>query len=126
RVYSHNNTTPPAGFYCQRDRMKPVGGGDPNYAPQVYQAQRGLNYAIIDEVDNILIDEARTPLIISGPSSGAPKRYVEADRIARELTRLEKEAQKKLRAIGHGLNIPGHVLSDDQDEEDEQQEGVQD
>src|SRR5205823_2996024 len=74
------------------------------------------------EVDNILIDEARTPLIISGPSSGAPKRYLEADRIARELTKLEKEAQKKLRAIGHGLNIPGHILSDDEEEEEHVQD----
>ncbi len=39
------------------------------------------------------------------------------------MTRLEKEAQKKLRAIGHGVNIPGHILSDEEDEEDE---GVQD
>jgi preprotein translocase subunit SecA len=115
------------GFDYLRDNMKPARWGDPNYPPQIHQVQRGLNYAIIDEVDNILIDEARTPLIISGPSSGAPKRYMDADRIARELTKLEKEAQKKLRAIGHGLNIPGHVLSDEEEEdEDETKEGVQD
>jgi preprotein translocase subunit SecA len=111
------------GFDYLRDNMKPARWGDANYPPQLHQVQRGLNFAIIDEVDNILIDEARTPLIISGPSSGAPKRYLEADRIARELTKLEKEAQKKLRAIGHGVNIPGHVLSD---EKDEDEEGVQD
>ncbi len=111
------------GFDYLRDNMKPARWGDPNYPPELHQVQRGLNFAIIDEVDNILIDEARTPLIISGPSSGAPKRYVEADRIARELTRLEKEAQKKLRAIGHGLNIPGHILSD---EDEGEPEGVQD
>jgi preprotein translocase subunit SecA len=112
------------GFDYLRDNMKPARWGDPNYPPELHQVQRGLNFAIIDEVDNILIDEARTPLIISGPSSGAPKRYLEADRIARELTRLEKEAQKKLRAIGHGVNIPGHVLSDE--EPDEAEQGVQD
>jgi preprotein translocase subunit SecA len=105
------------GFDYLRDNMKPARWGDPNYDPQLHQVQRCLNFAIIDEVDNILIDEARTPLIISGPSSGEPKRYEEADRIARELTRLEKEAQKKLRAIGHGVNIPGHVLSDEADED---------
>jgi preprotein translocase subunit SecA len=110
------------GFDYLRDNMKPARWGDPNYPPELHQVQRGLNYSIIDEVDNILIDEARTPLIISGPSSGAPKHYAEADRIARELTRLEKEAQKKLRAIGHGVNIPGHVLSDEPDDE----EAVQD
>jgi preprotein translocase subunit SecA len=107
------------GFDYLRDNMKPARWGDPNYDPIMHQVQRGLNFAIIDEVDNILIDEARTPLIISGPSSGEPKRYLEADRIARELTRLEKEAQKKLRAIGHGVNIPGHVLSDEEEDEDE-------
>jgi preprotein translocase subunit SecA len=107
------------GFDYLRDNMKPSRWGDANYPAELHQVQRGLNYAIIDEVDNILIDEARTPLIISGPSSGAPKHYAEADRIARELTRLEKEAQKKLRAIGHGVNIPGHVLSEETDEDEE-------
>jgi preprotein translocase subunit SecA len=114
------------GFDYLRDNMKPARWGDLNYPPEVHQVQRGLNFAIIDEVDNILIDEARTPLIISGPSSGEPKLYLEADRIARELTRLEKEAQKKLRAIGHGINIPGHVLSDETDEETNGEAGVQD
>jgi preprotein translocase subunit SecA len=112
------------GFDYLRDNMKPARWADPNYPPHVHQVQRGLNYAIIDEVDNILIDEARTPLIISGQTSGKPKDYLKADEIARKLTQLEKEAQKKLRAIGHGLNIPGHVLSDDADGETE--EGVQD
>ena len=44
-----------------------------------------LHYAIIDEVDNILIDEARTPLIISGPAFEDVHKYAEADRIARQL-----------------------------------------
>jgi preprotein translocase subunit SecA len=48
--------------------------------------QRDLNYAIVDEVDNILIDEARTPLIISGPAEeGALKKYSIVDKVARQL-----------------------------------------
>jgi preprotein translocase subunit SecA len=53
--------------------------------------QRGLNYAIVDEVDSILIDEARTPLIISGPSDESPQLYVKVNRIVPRLTRQEKE-----------------------------------
>ncbi len=53
--------------------------------------QRGLNYAIVDEVDSILIDEARTPLIISGPSEESPQLYVKINRIVPKLTRQEKE-----------------------------------
>lgn len=49
------------------------------------QVQRELNYAIIDEVDSILIDEARTPLIISGPADDFMRRYEEADKIVRRL-----------------------------------------
>jgi len=49
--------------------MKPARWGDENYEPYYQQCQKALNYAIIDEVDNILIDEARTPLIISGQRS---------------------------------------------------------
>ena len=51
--------------------------------------QRGLNYAIVDEVDSILIDEARTPLIISGPSGKSNDMYKRADRFVRSLTRGE-------------------------------------
>ncbi len=47
--------------------------------------QRDLHYAIIDEVDSILIDEARTPLILSGPSRGSVKAYLTADRVVRRL-----------------------------------------
>ena len=42
--------------------------------------QRGLNYAIVDEVDSILIDEARTPLIISGPADDSPELYIRVNR----------------------------------------------
>ncbi|MFC4819424.1 preprotein translocase subunit SecA [Dokdonella ginsengisoli] len=53
--------------------------------------QRGLNYAIVDEVDSILIDEARTPLIISGPSDESPQLYVKVNRIVPRLTRQASE-----------------------------------
>ena len=49
------------------------------------QVQKNLYYAIVDEVDSILIDEARTPLIISGEAEGSTERFVFADRIARQL-----------------------------------------
>ncbi|MCF7936897.1 MAG: preprotein translocase subunit SecA, partial [Synergistales bacterium] len=47
--------------------------------------QRGHAYAIVDEVDSILIDEARTPLIISGPSEDSPEPYIKANRVASQL-----------------------------------------
>ena len=53
--------------------------------------QRGLNYAIVDEVDSILIDEARTPLIISGPADESPELYVRVNQIVPSLSRQEKE-----------------------------------
>jgi preprotein translocase subunit SecA len=53
--------------------------------------QRGLNFAIVDEVDSILIDEARTPLIISGPADESPELYVKVNRIVPKLTRQEAE-----------------------------------
>src|SRR5205085_3175356 len=56
--------------------------------------QRGLNFAIVDEVDSILIDEARTPLIISGPSDDSPQLYVRINRIVPKLTRQAKESQQ--------------------------------
>jgi preprotein translocase subunit SecA len=74
-TYGTNNEF---GFDYLRDNMKPA---------REYQCQRELNYAIIDEVDSILIDEARTPLIISGPAFDDVRKYAEADRIARLLRR---------------------------------------
>ncbi|KIQ97429.1 preprotein translocase subunit SecA [Lysobacter sp. A03] len=53
--------------------------------------QRGLNFAIIDEVDSILIDEARTPLIISGPAEDSPELYIKVNRIVPSLVRQETE-----------------------------------
>jgi preprotein translocase subunit SecA len=55
------------------------------------RAQRGLNYAIVDEVDSILIDEARTPLIISGPAEESTDLYVKINAIIPRLTKQETE-----------------------------------
>jgi preprotein translocase subunit SecA len=55
------------------------------------RVQRGLNYAIVDEVDSILIDEARTPLIISGPADESPELYIKVNRIVPQLTRQATE-----------------------------------
>jgi preprotein translocase subunit SecA len=64
--------------------------------------QRGHHFAIVDEVDSILVDEARTPLIISGPASGdASKWYAEFARIVRRLTReVDYEVDEKKRTVG--------------------------
>ena len=70
------------GFDYLRDNMK--------FALSEYTQQRGLRYAIIDEVDSILIDEARTPLIISGPAEESTEKYIEADKIVSKL-RVERD-----------------------------------
>jgi preprotein translocase subunit SecA len=88
------------GFDYLRDNMKPASWGDANYDPWYQQVQKRLNYAIIDEVDNILIDEARTPLIISGPAFGDLRRYSRANDIAVQLGELEKKAKAKLQQLG--------------------------
>src|SRR3712207_1733777 len=63
--------------------------------------QRGHNFAIVDEVDSILIDEARTPLIISGPADQATKWYQEFARISPKLVRdLDYEVDEKKRTVG--------------------------
>ncbi|MEO8779998.1 MAG: preprotein translocase subunit SecA [Rhodanobacter sp.] len=53
--------------------------------------QRGLNYAIVDEVDSILIDEARTPLIISGPAEDSPQMYMAVNKIVPRMVRQTEE-----------------------------------
>ncbi|QNU14773.1 preprotein translocase subunit SecA [Thermomonas sp. XSG] len=53
--------------------------------------QRGLNFAIVDEVDSILIDEARTPLIISGPADESPELYLRVNAVVPSLQRQETE-----------------------------------
>jgi preprotein translocase subunit SecA len=69
------------GFDYLRDNMK---------TSVDRQAQGPLDFAIIDEVDSILIDEARTPLIISGPAYGETARYSKADTVARELIKRNR------------------------------------
>jgi preprotein translocase subunit SecA len=61
--------------------------------------QRELNYAIVDEVDSILIDEARTPLIISGPAEQSTDLYYKIDRIIPKLTRAATIVEGKLSEI---------------------------
>src|SRR3954447_21055539 len=80
------------GFDYLRDNMKPSARGDVRFNPWYQQCQRlPLNYAIIDEVDNILIDEARTPLIISGPAFQDVNLYMKANEIAVKLAELQKK-----------------------------------
>ena len=82
------------GFDYLRDNMKPARRGDDRFHPFFQQCQRQpLNYAIIDEVDNILIDEARTPLIISGPAFQDVALYSKANDIAVKLTELQKKGE---------------------------------
>jgi preprotein translocase subunit SecA len=63
------------------------------------RSQRGHHYAILDEVDNILIDEARTPLIISGPAQEDPDLYVEMARVVRQLSPEDYEVNERDRNI---------------------------
>ncbi len=83
-TYGTNNEF---GFDYLRDNMRPAARGDDRFPKHFQQSQPELPFAIIDEVDNILIDEARTPLIISGPAHENVRKYAEADRIARQLQR---------------------------------------
>jgi preprotein translocase subunit SecA len=88
------------GFDYLRDNMKIARHDDEGYHPYYRQVQRAHHYAIVDEVDSILIDEARTPLIISGPAFSDARRFAEADKVARALTDLERKARKELVAAG--------------------------
>ena len=85
-TYGTNNEF---GFDYLRDNMK---------RSREVMAQRGHSFAIVDEVDSILIDEARTPLIISGPADEAAQLYYQFASIARTLTRdvdYEVDEEKK-------------------------------
>ena len=74
--------------------------------------QRGLKYAVIDEVDSVLIDEARTPLIISGQSSKSTKLYEACDILARQLQRGEASGEfTKMNAIlGEDIEETGDFI----------------
>lgn len=74
--------------------------------------QRGLNFAVIDEVDSVLIDEARTPLIISGQSNKSTKLYEACDILARQLERGEASGEfSKINAImGEDIEETGDFI----------------
>lgn len=87
-LYATNNEL---GFDYLRDNMK--------FRLEDY-VQRDLNYGIVDEVDSILIDEARTPLIISGSAEESSKLYADADRVVSHLRRDEDyEVDEKARSV---------------------------
>ncbi|ROU03072.1 preprotein translocase subunit SecA [Histidinibacterium lentulum] len=86
-TYATNNEL---GFDYLRDNMK---------SELNQMTQRGHNFAIVDEVDSILIDEARTPLIISGPSQDRSELYVKIDKIIPELTPEHYELDEKTRNV---------------------------
>ncbi len=74
------------------------------------RVQRGLNYAIVDEVDSILIDEARTPLIISGQAEDHTEMYIAMNKVVPLLTRQEGEADPR---TGEGVTKPGDFTLDE-------------
>jgi preprotein translocase subunit SecA len=74
------------------------------------RVQRALNYAIVDEVDSILIDEARTPLIISGQAEDHTELYIAMNRVVPLLTRQEGEADPR---TGEGIIKPGDFTVDE-------------
>ncbi|MBL6784758.1 MAG: preprotein translocase subunit SecA [Rickettsiales bacterium] len=78
-------------------------------------AQNNHNFAIIDEVDSILIDEARTPLIISGPSDKSSNLYVTVDHIVKKLENKDYEIDEKGKVIqlsDHGNDIVEKILKE--------------
>ena len=97
-TYGTNNEY---GFDYLRDNM-------------VYEAtdrvQRGLNFAIVDEVDSILIDEARTPLIISGQAEDHTAMYLAMNQVVPQMTRQEGEADPR---TGEGIITPGDFTLDE-------------
>ena len=86
-TYATNNEL---GFDYLRDNMKHERG---------QMVQRSFNYAIVDEVDSILIDEARTPLIISGPTDDKSDLYVQVDAIVKLIPPSDYEADEKTKSI---------------------------
>ncbi len=74
------------------------------------RVQRGLHYAIVDEVDSILIDEARTPLIISGQAEDQTNLYLAINKMVPQLSRQEGEADPR---TGEGVTKPGDFTLDE-------------
>src|SRR5690348_352393 len=86
-TYATNNEL---GFDYLRDNMK--------YSRD-QMVQRPFNFAIVDEVDSILIDEARTPLIISGPTDDKSDLYISADKIVKTLKPSDYEKDEKQKSV---------------------------
>ena len=94
-TYGTNNEF---GFDYLRDNMA--------FSPEG-RVQRELSFAIVDEVDSILIDEARTPLIISGPADDHSERYQAINAI------IPKLIEAKMSEDGEGFEVEGHYLLDE-------------
>ncbi len=113
-VYGPNNEF---GFDYLRDNLK---------TDLSRMVQRDLTFAIVDEVDSILIDEARTPLIISGKGEKSSDLYVQVDKLVRtftggfddELKEAEEAAMQEMKA--NKKNKKKKVVVDDEDDEDEE------
>ncbi|MEN3261145.1 preprotein translocase subunit SecA [Sodalis endosymbiont of Spalangia cameroni] len=88
-TYGTNNEY---GFDYLRDNMA--------FSPEE-RVQRKLHYALVDEVDSILIDEARTPLIISGPAEDSSDMYRRVDKLIPHLIRQDKEDSESFQGEGH-------------------------
>jgi preprotein translocase subunit SecA len=86
-TYATNNEL---GFDYLRDNMKYT---------RDQMVQRPFNYAIVDEVDSILIDEARTPLIISGPTDDKSELYIGVDAIVKQFVEADYELDEKQKSI---------------------------
>ncbi|MGL4454801.1 MAG: preprotein translocase subunit SecA, partial [Plesiomonas sp.] len=87
-TYGTNNEF---GFDYLRDNMA--------FSPEE-RVQRPLFYAVVDEVDSILIDEARTPLIISGPAEDSSELYIQVNKLIPKLTQQEKEDSEEFQGEG--------------------------
>jgi preprotein translocase subunit SecA len=86
-TYATNNEL---GFDYLRDNMK--------YSRE-QMVQRPFNFAIVDEVDSILIDEARTPLIISGPTDDKSDLYINVDRIVKTFVPVDYDLDEKMKSV---------------------------
>jgi preprotein translocase subunit SecA len=109
-------TTNEYGFDYLRDNMKMT---------MAERVQRGHHYAIIDEVDNVLVDEARTPLIISGPSHDDAENYLQMARVVKQLHNEDFEVDERSRSVAlseigeiHVEQILGQTLRDPERPED--------
>src|SRR3546814_2442540 len=89
-TYGTNNEF---GFDYLRDNMK---------YDRAQMVQRPFNFAIVDEVDSILIDEARTPLIISGPTDDKSELYISVDALVKKLVPEDYEVDEKQKSVEIG------------------------